>query len=194
MQEGETEVEAAAPRRRWPRVLFALAAAAFVGIWGYAFWYEANRPNPEPLDATSLRAATEACHSALVSLKALPQLPTKAVPTPAARSALVHSEDVVLNRLVDRLGVIRPTDHSGATALTDFTADWRHLVESRERYTKAIFANPTTPKLYIPVAPTGEPITIRMGEYADIHKLIDCTPDSLQGEIVEGARTYPRVG
>jgi hypothetical protein len=29
--------------------------------------------------------------------------------------------------------------------------------------------------------------------YADIHHLLDCTPDSLQGEVVEGLRTYPRV-
>jgi hypothetical protein len=30
-----------------------------------------------------------------------------------------------------------------------------------------------------------------MKEYAQIHRLNVCTPDSLQGEVVEGARTYP---
>ena len=32
---------------------------------------------------------------------------------------------------------------------------------------------------------------IRMREYADIHSLFECTPDRLQGEVVEGVRTYP---
>ncbi len=50
------------------------------------------------------------------------------------------------------------------------------------------------PKLVIPIDPTGAPVTIRMREYAEIHKLTDCTPDSLQGEVVEGPRVYPNLG
>jgi hypothetical protein len=185
------EVAAGARRSGWRRAAFIAAFAAFVGVWAYAFWYDTHRPKPEPLDAVSVQAANAACRSAVVALSAIP--PVGAAPTVADRIRRVHREDAVLTVLVARLDAIHPTDRSGATALADFTADWQHLTASRERYTAVLLTSRKRPQLVIPVDPTGAPITIRMGEYADIHKLTYCSPTSLQGEVVDGPRTYPHV-
>jgi hypothetical protein len=185
------EIEAVKPRRPWVRAAWIVGLLAFAGVWAFGFWYDAHRPKPEPLDATSMQAANAACRSAVVSLSAIP--PVGGAPTVADRATRDRNENAVFTTLVKRLGAIRPTSHEGAQALTAFTADWQHLTEAHERYVTALLASPQRPKLYIPVDPTGAPVTIRMGEYARIHKLTDCTPDSLQGEVVEGPRTYPRV-
>jgi hypothetical protein len=185
------DVATAPPRRRWKRNVFVVALIAFVSAWTFAFWYDAHRPSPEPLDPASLSAARTACRSAILSLAALPTVGT--TPTATSRATRVNREDAVLTTLVSELDAIRPTDHDGAKALTAFVADWRHLITARERYAEAVPTSTKRPKLVIPVDPTGAPATIRMGEYARIHKLDDCTPDSLQGEVVEGPRTYPPV-
>jgi hypothetical protein len=184
------ETVSAPPRRRWRRIAFVVAFTAFVGAWTFAFWYDATRPAPEPLDAASMRAATAACSTASRALVALTPLPA-GIPSLSERAARVRSEDAVLVDLVAALGAIHPTDHDGAEALEKFTADWQHLTASRARYAGALLAGQDQPKLIIPVDPTGAPVTIRMREYAEIHHLTGCTPNALQGEVVEGPRTYP---
>jgi hypothetical protein len=182
--------EPQAPRRGgWKRSVFIVALAAFVGLWGFAFWYDAHRPSPEPLDARSMRAVNASCRSAVAALAGLPTVGT--APTVTSRVTRVHREDAVLTTLVSELDAIRPSDPSGDKALKSFALDWQHLIANREHYAEALLASPKRPRLEIPVDPTGAPATIRMGEYARIHKLNDCTPDSLQGEVVEGPRTYP---
>jgi hypothetical protein len=175
----------------WGRRAFAVGFVLFVGAWGWAFWYGAHRPKPEPLDPASERSAISVCRSAIVDLRALPQV--GGAPTVAIRAHLITAENMILGRVVSGLDSIKPTDHSGAEALTAFAADWQRLITARIRYVHELAATGKRPKMYIPVA-NGEPVTIRMGDYADIHHLELCSPDSLQGEVVEGLRTYPRVG
>ena len=188
----EMEGEVVAPKRRWGRAVFGVALVAFVGLWAFAFWYEANRPSPEPLDPTSFSAANAACRSAVGSLAAL--APVGTAPTVIDRTNRVQHENAVLTNLVVDFRAIHPRDHDGAKALAAFATDWQHLTASRERYVQELLATGKRPKLVIAIDPTGAPVTIRMREYAQIHKLTDCTPDSLQGEVVEGPRVYPRVG
>jgi hypothetical protein len=185
------EAEVTKPPRPWVRAAWIVGILAFAGIWAFGFWYDAHRPKPEPLDAVSAHAANVACESAVTSLAAIP--PVGGAPTVADRAKRDSDENAVFARLVKQLDTIHPSDHDGAKALAAFTADWQHLNTARQRYVTELLASPKRPKLFIPVDPTGAPVTIRMGEYARIHKLNDCTPDSLQGEVVEGPRTYPRV-
>jgi hypothetical protein len=174
----------------WGRRAFVVGLAAFIGAWGWAFWYEAHRPKPEPLDARSEQSANAACRTAITELRKLPQV--GGAPTVDDRLRRIRAENAILSRLVTDLTAIHPTDRSGAQALTGFAGDWKHLVEAHDRYAQELAATRKRPKFYIPIA-NGEPVTIRMGEYTDIHHLVDCSPDSLQGEVVEGRRTYPRV-
>jgi hypothetical protein len=192
-QNAGMEVTTAPPRRRWRGPVFLAAFVAFVGVWTFAFWYDANRPTPEPLDTASRHAATAACRSAITRLSDLGPVPESGVFIPAPLIARIRSEDNVFGNLVAGLTAIHPTDGAGAEALKAFATDWRHLMAARERYADALNSGKTHLVLVIPVDPSKKPITIRMREYADIHGLTACTPDSLQGEVVEGPRTYPRV-
>jgi hypothetical protein len=184
---------AAPPRKRWSwgRRAFVVGFALFVGAWAWAFWFEAHRPKPEPLDAVSQQAALTTCRTAVISLTKLPQV--GAAPTVTIRVQRISAENTILSQVVHGFDAIHPTDDSGAEALTGFAKDWKDLVAARRNYVDELQRTGKRPKLFLPVAPTGEPITIRMGQYADIHHLVDCSPDSLQGEVVEGRRTYPRV-
>ena len=110
----------------------------FVVAWG--FWYDANRPRPEPIDPASLQAATAACGSALASLSSLPQLPPASTPTLVERTTLVRREDAIFTDLVTRLDAVHPIDHDGAKALADFATDWQHLTQAREHYITALLA------------------------------------------------------
>jgi hypothetical protein len=181
-------------RRRWSwgKRAFVVGFALFVGVWTFAFWYDAHRPKPEPLDARSEHAAAAVCKAAIAELRKLPQV--GGAPTVGIRVQRISAENAALSRVVRGLDAIHPTDRAGAQALTGFAKDWTNLVAARTKYVHELAATGTRPKLFIPVAPDGAPVTIRMGEYTDIHHLGDCSPDSLQGEVVEGRRTYPRVG
>jgi hypothetical protein len=184
-------METAAPsrtRRGWRRPVFVAAFVAFAGVWAFGFWYDANRPAPEPLDAVSVRAASAACRSAVARLSDLAPLPSP--PELTKRIARVRSEDAIFTDLVAAFRDIHPTNGDGATALAAFATDWQHLTAARDRYADELSGGKKRPDLVIPVGPTKAPITIRMKEYAQIHRLNVCTPDSLQGEVVEGPRTY----
>lgn len=185
------EVRSAAPRRQWRKPVFVAAFVLFIGVWAFGFWYDANRSAPEPLNAASQRAAVGACRSAISKVAVLEPLPSP--PVLDKRIARVHAEDAVFTDLVAALRTIHPSDGDGAKALAAFATDWQHLTAARERYADKLSSGVVRPDLVIPVDPTKAPITIRMKEYAQIHRLGACTPDSLQGEAVEGPRSYPRV-
>ena len=186
-------VEPAPVRSRWRRPALIVALVVFLGAWVFAFVYDATRSSPEPLDTASFDAAASACRAAITSLSALTPLPPSRSPTVDERTTLVHDEDAILTEVVTKLDAVRPTDHDGAKAIAAFAADWRHLTAARETYAAAVSAGGHKTKLVIPVDPEGKPITIRMREYAEIHHLTACTPNALQGEVVEGPRTYPRA-
>jgi hypothetical protein len=185
------ETAVAPPRPGWRKPVFVAAFVAFIGVWAFGFWYDANRSAPEPLDAASQRAAVGACRSAISKVAVLEPLPSP--PVLDKRIARIRAEDAVFTDLVAALRTIHPTDGDGAKALAAFATDWQHLTAARERYVDKLSSGVVRPDLVIPVDPTKAPITIRMKEYAQIHRLGVCTPDSLQGEVVEGPRTYPRV-
>jgi len=186
----EGEIVETPPRKRWKRPVIVAAVVVFCGIWGFGFWYDATRGMPEPLDPTSQRAAAVACKWARASMNDLTQLPPNAAPTVAQRTTLVRGENRVLTDLVSRFRAIHPTDSDGAKAIAAFATDWQHLYPARDRYVALVLSGKDNPKLVVPVDPSGKPITIRMREYAEIHHLPDCTPDALQGEVVEGPRRY----
>jgi hypothetical protein len=105
--------------------VFVAVFAAFIGLWAFAFWYDANRPTPEPLDATSQRSATTSCRIAISILTADGPIPA---PTDvAARIARVRADDKVFVELVAKLRTVHPTDGDGAKALAAFATDWQHL-------------------------------------------------------------------
>lgn len=180
----------ARPRPSWGKRAFVAGFVLFVGAWGWAFWYEAHRPKPEPLDAVAERAVASTCRTAIDALRPLPQV--GATPTVAGRVARITAENTILAELTTGLSAIHPTDPEGAKALTGFTKDWRDLGTARTRYVTELAATGERPELEIPVGPDGAPVTIRMRLYADIHHLDACTPDALQGEVVEGRRTYAK--
>jgi hypothetical protein len=178
-------------RKRWRKPVFVAAFVAFIGVWTFAFWYDATRSSPEPLDSSSRLAAVRACRFAISKVSALPPLPSP--PVLERRVARIRAEDAVFTDLVAALRTIHPTDGDGAKALAAFATDWQHLTTARERYVDKLASGVVRPDLVIPVDSTKAPITIRMKEYAQIHRLTACTPDSLQGEVVEGPRSYPTV-
>ena len=67
--------EVAKPGRRWVRAAWIVGLAAFAGVWAFGFWYDTHRPKPEPLDATSMRAANADCQAAISSLSAITRGP-----------------------------------------------------------------------------------------------------------------------
>jgi hypothetical protein len=171
--------------------VFVAAFVAFIGVWAFGFWYDANRPTPEPLDTASRRTAVTECRAAISKLSTFGPIPA---PTDVdGRIARIRREDAAFDDLVAAFRTIHPVDGDGAKAIAAFTTDWQHLSAARERYADKLSAGDARPDLVVPVDPGKAPITIRMKEYAEIHRLTACTPDSLQGEVVEGPRTYPRV-
>jgi hypothetical protein len=179
--------EARPAPKAWRRRLFVVVLVVMIGVWGFAFWYSVARVKPEPLDEASRAALVGICTDTLHRLGTIPQVPS--LPSVAQRAARVRAEDAVLDRLIARAAQVHPKAAEGRRALTGWLGDWRHVVADRETYAARVLTG-GRPRLVVPIDPTGKPVTIRMADYADGHRMAVCSPVTLHPEVVEGPRTY----
>ena len=97
---------------------------------------------------------------------------------------------VLLSTLATTIAAQRPTAHDGQTALTDWVADWRALIDRRATFAHTLDRDGNA-EFVIPKDPKGAPITNRMNEFARTHALIGCETHNLQAETLDGPRNYP---
>jgi hypothetical protein len=171
--------------RPWVRSLVVAAFVAVLAAWGVALWYSLTRGGPEPLSPSAQQVLAGACGDALAELRAMPDL--DGGPVDPAR---LTAETAVLAGIVraGRAAVVPGDD--GADALAAWLDDWDALLAARAEVA-AQRARGTTRRLVVPTDDRGRPVTVRMDEYARYHGLADCSPITLQAEVIDGARFYP---
>lgn len=186
------------PTHRLPRIRRGWiigGAIAFVALWIFAIiWSVTVTPHsPERLDGAAASDVEAACARARTDLKALPALPN---PAPgAARVDRVRSENVILNSMADRFDTVVPTDSTPASALKQWTSDWRRVIQARATYASDLETKKRA-RLVIPAVRGIQPVTDKMDDFVreQSARIDSCFTTTLQAEIVEGARHYDQTG
>jgi hypothetical protein len=178
-------------RRRIPRPVLITVLVVVGAAWAYAIWYSVNRTSPEDLDDASNAAIGDACTGALSELRALPPLGEDA--SAAEGVALAEQENEIFTAMIEQFAAIRPD--AGDDAVDAYRAwidDWRALLSARAQFADDLAADGSA-RLETPSISSGSvrPITDRMNEYASQRVLVNCEPDVLQAEVVDGPRAYP---
>lgn len=178
-----------AARGRWRNraPLLVIAAMTLAGALSVV-WGVFNQDTLEPLDAASRDRLRQTCVSEQQQLRQLAPITSQS--TREDRARRVDDENVILSRIVTTAASLRPPNPAGATALRDWTADWRALLAARAQYASALRGPEARPQPNLPVN-GGKPVTKRMNDYSRTHALGECVTGYLQAEILDGVRTYP---
>ena len=182
------------PDRKWRwrnRIpLIMVIVLTFIGF-GTAI-YDAFAPTTEePLNTQAHAVVQHACDTAYHTLKALPPLTHST--TRAQLETRILEENTVFDAMVAKFGTTTPTNHDGATALRDWSKDWRTMLARRVTYVDDLRATTKHVTFYIPIVTSGDggPVTDRMNQYSRTHDLNQCLTENLQLETVDAIREYP---
>lgn len=151
-------------------------------------WGVFNQNTLEPLDQASHDQLQQTCASAQVALRKIAPITSQS--TREDRARRVDDENVILKQVVTTADSLNPPSPAGATALRDWTADWRALLAARADYARALRGTEPKPSPSLPVA-NDAPVTKRMNDWSRTHSLNVCDTTYLQAEILDGVRTYP---
>jgi hypothetical protein len=176
----------------WLAVLIAIAFALIcVGIVvGWTFF--GSRPSPERLDDTSATDVQAACAAAQRDLADLPALPN---PAPGAdRVDRIRAENEILETMADRWDAVEPTSSTPASALSQWTDDWRSLIQARENYASDLETERRA-RFVVPADRGIKPVTDRMDDFVreQSGRIDICSTTALAAEVVEGERQYEPV-
>jgi hypothetical protein len=175
------------------RRVFLLIALAVVAAWAFALVWSVTvtTHSPERLDKAAASAVAGACAGTQQALKQLPK------PSPIAgadRVARIRSENAALRAMVDRFAAVEPRSSTPRRALTAWTADWRKVIDARERYASDLDTKHRA-QFVLPAAKGVKPVTDKMDDFIrENHPDLDpCFTGALALETVEGPRDYKKV-
>lgn len=184
-----TDVDTRAARRRPPTefvVLVALVALLSVGI--VLAWTFVGSKSPERLDRASAAALSGACDAARAELELLPN------PSPVSgpdRVARIRAENRVLRAMVTRFDAVQPEAGTPGEAVRAWGADWRSVVDARERYASSLETEGRA-QFVLPADDGIKPVTKDMDDFVrQNHPHLDaCLTERLALDTVEGQRDY----
>ena len=97
--------------------------------------------------------------------------------------------------MADRFDTIVPTKSTPASALKQWTTDWRHVITARATYASDLETKKRA-RLVIPAVRGVQPVTDKMDDFVREQgtRIDTCLTSTLQAEVVEGARHYDQQG
>jgi hypothetical protein len=159
-----------------------LAVLAIAGLWGYAIWYSVAGPDPERITQSEAKTIDNECLATLAHIRGLPKLAIP--PNNASVAARARGETDAFVALVDSLRSVHPKQHGGAQAFTGWLNDWESVIKARRSYEQNVHQGE---ELVLPLA-KGQPLTIRMNNFAESHAFSDCDTTALGAENIDAIR------
>lgn len=183
---GHTNARASLLRRR----LLLISLSALVVVWIFAIVYSVlyTTHSPERLDRTDAAAVAQACTDAQGNLR---RLPNSSPITGADRVARIRAENEALRAMAVHFDAVEPKATAPREALRKWTADWRSVIDAREKYAHDL-ETVGRARFVLPATGGIKPITDRMDDFVrENHPRIDaCITSKVQLEQVEGPRVY----
>jgi hypothetical protein len=160
-----------------------LALLAIAGLWAYAIWYSVAGPDPERITQSEAKTIDNECIATLTKVRALP--PLAIPPNDASVAARARGETDAFVAMIDTLRTqVHPKQHGGSVAFAGWLDDWQSVIKARRGYEKNVHPGEL---LVFPLA-KGQPLTIRMNNFAESHGFADCDTTALGAENIDAIR------
>jgi hypothetical protein len=179
-------------KRKLRRRLWLGALVVFLGLWAIALTYSvtAASKSPERLNNADARVTETACIDAQREMTALPQVGLHA--GIEARSQRTSSEDAILTAMINQIRTLHPQSAAPKIALAAWLDDWQRLVTARQNYANDLLKLGAKARFVEPASAGIEPIADKMNDWIleQGTRTDACNTGQLQGEVVDGPRTY----
>ena len=166
--------------------------ALFIVAWIVALTYSvtAGGTSPERLDDATAHVVESNCLTAQRALARVSQLPGHA--TSAETATRLDRENAILSRMIHRQRELHPSKKSPAEALRAWLGDWQRLVAARHHYAGDLRTKGRDARFIEPAYKGVDPIADKMNNWIleQGTRTQTCNTDALQGEVVNGPRTY----
>jgi hypothetical protein len=171
-----------APRRNIWRIPIIAVIVAFAAFWAWALFFASKEAVNKIGDRAWAERAEEICAAAederlslAVDLEFDPDDPALL----AEHADLIDQATDIVERMLDDVVAVAPTDEKGVGIVPLWEADYRTFLENRRDYTERLRAGDTGP--FTETAVNGIPISEKIEQFAGDNEMPSCAPPHEQG-------------
>lgn len=164
-------------RQRLVRSLIGVVILAFAAFWTWALFFASKEAVNRVGDRGWAERAQAICERAETEREALTDLRTLDDPTPAdiaARADLVDAATDVLERMLDDVVAVQPSDPRGREIVPMWEQDYRTWLQDRRRYADELRETGTNLPFY--ETSIGIPISEKVATFAGDNEMPACAP------------------
>jgi len=165
-------------RRLVKRVLFGFMMACFVTFWIWALFFASKEAVNKIRDTAWAERAQQICVQATEDRIALADSRLVAESGPTAveeRAEIVDRATDILDRMIDDLVAVEPTDEKGMAIVPKWEADYRAYLQDRRNFANELRATGENRAFYESKA-DAIPISERIATFAGDNRMSACSP------------------
>jgi hypothetical protein len=160
------------PARTWAKVLAALFVLGTVAFWFWLILLAPEQDPPDKLDdATFAEAAEPVCAEAQSDVDDVPG--AREADTPEERAEQIVTSTVVLEQMVDELGVDAPTSGRDGEMVEEWLGDWEIYLGDRLRHAERLAVGDDVQ--FQLTAKEGDQITEAVDGFATANDMESCS-------------------
>lgn len=160
------------------RVVAVVGAAAFVAFWTWALFFASKEPINRIGDAAWQQRAAQICAAADAERLELADFREMRDATPELvreRADIVDRATDILERMLDDVVAVAPTDAKGQDLIPQWEADYRSYLESRRVFADTLRETGENSAFYEPEA-GGIPVSEKLETFAADNEMASCAP------------------
>lgn len=175
---GEPDERPQSRRRTIGRVLLVIGLLAFAAFWIWALFFASREPVNRIDDEPWRERAERICVAAEEERLQLADFREMKEPTPALvreRADIVDRATDILERMLDDVVAVQPSDEKGAALIPLWEADYRDYLQDRRDYTETLRTTGENSPFYETEA-SGIPISEKLETFAADNHMASCAP------------------
>jgi hypothetical protein len=162
----------------WRRYGLLALLLAFAAFWTWALFFASKEAVNKIGDHEWAARAERICAAATVEREALADFTRIDQPTPeliAGRADIVDAATDIIERMLDDVVAVPPTDPKGAGIVPDWEADYRTYISDRRAYADELRTSSANLPFYETAAGTI-PVSEKVATFAGDNEMPSCAP------------------
>lgn len=165
------------PHRRWVRALLTVICVGFAAFWIWALFFASKESVNRIGDGDWSERAQTICERAndeRIELADFTRIDGNEASLLSRRADIVDDATSILDRMLDDLMAVEPSDDKGAEIVPQWIDDYRTYLQDRRNYTERLRNGENKP--FIETAVEGIPISEKLETFAGDNDMDACAP------------------